>query len=210
MRFGAQLVVLVAALGLAAMEGTMAMANSEATQGGEPTAEPMAKPGAETTEAAGFYALSIRTLEGEATTLAQYQGQVVLAVNVASACGLTPQYTGLEALQKEFAPRGFTVLGFPSNDFGGQEPGTPEEIRAFCSENYGVSFPLFEKVPVKGEGKCEVYRFLTANHPEPTWNFTKYLVGRDGTVLARFDPRTSPDDAELRREIEAALGPARP
>lgn len=208
MRLRVQLVMAAAAAGLLATEDRMTMAESEATNGGERTAESAAVRGSE--DGTGLYELSTQTLEGAPAALATYQGKVALVVNVASACGLTPQYTALEALHEELAPRGFTVLGFPSNDFGAQEPGTPTEIRAFCSENYGVSFPLFEKVVVKGEEKDEVYRFLTAHHAEPTWNFTKYLVGRDGTVLARFEPRTAPDDPELRRQIEAALGPARP
>lgn len=147
------------------------------------------------------------TLAGEATSLELWQGQVVLVVNVASKCGLTPQYEGLEALYQELKDEGFAVLAFPSNDFMGQEPGTAEEIRTFCDSNYQISFPLFEKMPVKGDGKSELYQFLTAGGlEEPTWNFTKYLVGRDGKVAARFAPRTTPDDPELRAAIATALG----
>jgi glutathione peroxidase len=154
-----------------------------------------------------LWTLATHTLAGEATTLEPWQGQVALVVNVASKCGLTPQYEGLEALYREKKDDGFVVLGFPSNDFMGQEPGTPEEIRAFCDTKYDVTFPLFEKVQVKGDGKCEVYRFLTAGGlEEPSWNFTKYLIDRDGKVLARFGPRTKPDDPELRAAIEKALG----
>lgn len=156
-----------------------------------------------------LYSFQVRTLEGQPSDLSTFRGKVALVVNVASRCGLTPQYEGLEALHKEFQGRGFTVLGFPSNDFLGQEPGTPEEIREFCSANYGVTFPLFEKMHVKGKKKSPVYQFLTRDHDEPSWNFTKYLIGADGRVIARFDPRTKPDDAELRRQIEAALGGAR-
>jgi glutathione peroxidase len=157
------------------------------------------------TEALGFYALTTHTLQGESASLSQFRGQVALVVNVASKCGHTPQYAGLEALQKELSGKGFTVLGFPSNDFGGQEPGTPEQILEFCSSTYGVTFPMFEKMPVKGENKSEIYRFLTQHFDEPNWNFTKYLIAKDGAVLARFAPGTAPDDAELRKEIEAAL-----
>ena len=155
--------------------------------------------------ARGFYALATNTLEGVPAELSQFQGQVALVVNVASHCGKTPQYAGLEALQKELAGRGFTVLGFPSNDFGGQEPGSAEEIREFCSSTYGVSFPLFEKMPVRGETKSGIYRFLTQGFEEPNWNFTKYLIAQDGTVLDRFGPETAPEDPELREKIEAAL-----
>jgi len=156
-------------------------------------------------EATSFYELQTRTLEGEAVSLADYRGAVSLVVNVASKCGLTPQYEGLEALHREFSERGFVVLGFPSNDFMNQEPGTPEQIRAFCSETYGVSFPMFEKVHVKGDAQGMVYRHLTRDLEEPTWNFTKYLVDREGRVLYRFPPRTAPDDPDLRARIEAAL-----
>jgi len=161
---------------------------------------------AEKTEAAGFYTLTSRTLEGEEVALATWQGQVALVVNVASKCGLTPQYAGLEKLYRELAPQGFVVLGFPSNDFRNQEPGTPAEIRSFCTTNYEVTFPLFEKMVVTGEQKSEIYAFLTREQKEPSWNFTKYLVGRDGQVLARFEPGTAPDDPELRGAIMKELG----
>ena len=153
-----------------------------------------------------LWELGTRSLEGEVVDLERYRGQVALVVNVASRCGLTRQYEGLEELHEELSPRGFTVLGFPSNDFLNQEPGTAEDIREFCSTTYGVTFPLFEKRPVTGEEKDEVYRFLSKNAEEPTWNFTKYLVDRQGRVLARFSPKTLPDDPELRQAIEAALG----
>jgi glutathione peroxidase len=153
-----------------------------------------------------FYELTTRTLEGEETPLSAHAGKVALVVNVASKCGYTPQYAGLEALHRELAPRGFTVLGFPSNDFGFQEPGSAEEIRSFCSTKYDVSFPLYEKRHVKGKKKDAVYAFLTRDLEEPGWNFTKYLVGRDGRVIARFDKKVKPEDAELRRAIEDALG----
>jgi glutathione peroxidase len=157
------------------------------------------------TGADSFYDLSTRTLAGEPANLAAYRGQVALVVNTASKCGLTPQYAGLQALYVELAPRGFVVLGFPSNDFMGQEPGTPEEIRSFCDTNYHVTFPLFEKMKVKGDDRSEIYRWLTRGLEEPTWNFTKYLVGRDGRVVARFGPKTAPDDPDLRARIDDAL-----
>ena len=138
-------------------------------------------------------------------------GQVALVVNLASKCGLTPQYEGLEALYRERKADGLVILGFPSNDFMGQEPGTAEEIREFCSTNYGVTFPLMAKIQVKGDGRNEIYNWLIAGGlEEPTWNFTKYLVGRDGKVIARFAPRTKPDDPELLAAIDAALQTAVP
>jgi glutathione peroxidase len=152
-----------------------------------------------------------RTLEGEPAPLDDWRGQVVLVVNVASKCGLTPQYTGLEKLYRDRKDQGFAVLAFPANDFMGQEPGSPAEIRQFCSSKYDVTFPMFEKVTVKGDGKCEIYRWLTAGGlEEPSWNFTKYLVGRDGKVIARFGPRTAPDDADLAKAIKQALAAPAP
>lgn len=152
-----------------------------------------------------LYDLTTRTLEGEERPLSEHAGKVALVVNVASKCGFTPQYAGLEALYRELAPRGFTVLGFPSNDFGFQEPGSAEKIRAFCSTKYDVTFPLYEKRHVKGKKKDDVYEFLTREQDEPSWNFTKYLVGRDGRVIARFDKKVKPEDPELRGAIEDAL-----
>ena len=153
-----------------------------------------------------LWELKTNTLAGESANLADWRGKVALVVNVASKCGLTPQYEGLQTLYQEHEDDGFVILAFPSNDFMGQEPGTPAEIREFCSSNYGVTFPLFEKVKVKGRDKGEIYQWLTSTGlEEPTWNFTKYLVGRDGKLIARFAPRTKPDDAELAAAITAAL-----
>lgn len=154
-----------------------------------------------------FYGLKTRTLEGKEADLSQYAGKVTLVVNVASECGFTPQYTGLEKLHADLKGRGFAVLGFPSNDFGGQEPGTPEEIRSFCSTKYTVTFPLFEKVVTKaGKGQSPLYANLQAQSKElPGWNFCKYLVGKDGRVLKFYKSKVKPDDAGLRKEIEAAL-----
>ena len=164
----------------------------------------MSRPAAEA--GVSLYSLQTKTLAGEPADLAQYEGQVALVVNTASKCGLTPQYEGLEALYRDLSPRGFVILGFPSNDFMGQEPGTAEEIAEFCKVNYGVTFPLFAKDSVKGEGKSEVYQVLTAGLEEPTWNFTKYLVDKNGSVVARFGPRTQPDDGKMRQAIEDLLG----
>lgn len=154
-----------------------------------------------------IYALKTSTLEGKEQGLADYQGKVTLLVNVASYCGNTPQYAGLERMQKKYEGRGFSVLGFPSNDFGAQEPGTPEEIRTFCSTKYQVTFPLFEKVQTKGgAGQSPVYTALEkASGKLPSWNFGKYLIGRDGHVIEYFTPQTEPEDAKLTAAIEKAL-----
>ena len=153
-----------------------------------------------------FYALQTTTLQGRPANLADYAGNVTLVVNVASKCGYTPQYGGLQKLHEELASRGFSVLGFPSNDFAGQEPGTPEEIAEFCKKNYGVTFPMFAKVATKaGEGQSPVYAFLGKGGELPSWNFGKYLVGRDGKVVAYFPSKVAPDAKELRAAIEAAL-----
>ena len=156
---------------------------------------------------ASFYAFKTTTLEGKPADLSQYKGKVLLVVNTASECGLTPQYTGLEALHKEFAAKGFSVLGFPSNDFGGQEPGSPEQIRDFCDTNYHVTFPLFSKVQTKaGEGQSPIYGWLqTSTDKLPRWNFGKYVIGKDGKVIAFFDSKVTPEDPELRATIEKAL-----
>ena len=152
-----------------------------------------------------FYDLATRTLDGKPQALSAYAGKVLLVVNTASECGFTPQYAGLEKLHEEYAPKGFAVLGFPSNDFGGQEPGTPEQIATFCSTRYDVKFPLFEKVETKGPGQSPVYAFLTKQHGEPRWNFHKYLVGKDGEVAAAFSSKVTPESAELRSAIDQAL-----
>lgn len=192
--------VLIAVAAVAVLSGVVMLVLYRDTMAGETM-----KPTQETQGA--LWDLKTRTLEGNETGLDQYRGQVALVVNLASKCGLTPQYKGLEALYRQRQDQGFVILGFPSNDFMGQEPGTPEQIRTFCSTKYDVTFPLFEKVKVKGDEKCEIYRFLTAGGLEdPTWNFTKYLVGRDGKVIARFAPKTAPDAAELSEAIDKALG----
>ncbi|NNN37422.1 glutathione peroxidase [Streptomyces sp. S3(2020)] len=155
--------------------------------------------------------VDIDTLQGGAADLSQYAGQAVLIVNVASKCGLTPQYTGLEKLQKEYADKGFTVLGVPCNQFLGQEPGSAEEIAEFCSATYGVSFPLTEKVEVNGESRHALYERLVGfadaegHTGDIRWNFEKFLIGRDGTVVARFSPQTEPESAELVAAVEAQL-----
>ena len=178
--------------------------------GPAPAAEPApahaSKPAAPH-DAMDFYSLTLRSLEGEPVDLARWRGKVALVVNVASECGFTPQYAGLQALHQELQGRGFTVLGFPSNDFGQQEPGTPAEIRAFCTEKYRVDFPLFEKVQTRpGTGQSAVYELLgKATGKLPNWNFCKYVVGKDGKVRQFFESRTAPDSKALRDAIDAAL-----
>jgi glutathione peroxidase len=155
--------------------------------------------------------IPVNTLAGQPSSLGDLDGKTLLVVNVASKCGLTPQYTGLEELQKQFADRGFSVAGFPCNQFGGQEPGTAEEIAEFCSATYGVSFPMFEKIDVNGPNRHPIYAELTETPDtdgaagDIQWNFEKFLVGPDGTVLARFRPMTAPDAPELISAIEANL-----
>ena len=156
-----------------------------------------------------LFDLPVTTLDGTATTLAPWRGQVLLIVNVASRCGLTPQYAALERLHRAHQARGFAVLGFPCNQFGGQEPGTADEIQAFCSTTYDVTFPLFAKVDVNGADAHPLWRRLKQERPgllgteAIKWNFTKFLVGRDGAVLARYAPTDTPD--ALERDILAAL-----
>lgn len=152
-----------------------------------------------------LHELSANRLDGQAQALSAYQGKVVLVVNVASECGFTPQYAGLEKLYEANKARGFEILGFPCNQFGGQEPGSAAAIQTFCQKNFGVTFPLFEKVEVKGAGKSPVYTFLTAQHGEPKWNFHKYLVGKDGKVIAAYPSSVEPEGPELKAAIEAAL-----
>ncbi|HJW34259.1 MAG TPA: glutathione peroxidase [Holophagaceae bacterium] len=152
-----------------------------------------------------LHELSANRLDGKSQPLSAYQGKVVLVVNVASECGFTPQYAGLEKLYEAHKAKGFEILGFPCNQFGGQEPGSAAAIQSFCQKNFGVTFPLFEKVEVKGAGKSPVYAFLTAQHGEPKWNFHKYLVGKDGKVIAAFPSNVEPEGPELKAAIEAAL-----
>ena len=158
-----------------------------------------------------IYDIPVKTLAGEDSTLGALAGKALLVVNVASKCGLTPQYTALEELHARLAPRGFSVVGFPCNQFGGQEPGTAEEIEEFCSMTYGVTFPMFEKIEVNGEGRHPIYDALTSaadasgEAGDVQWNFEKFLLAPDGSGVARFRPRTVPDDPEVLAVIEANL-----
>jgi glutathione peroxidase len=153
-----------------------------------------------------FYDLTINALDGKPGNLAQYRGKVSLVVNVASKCGYTPQYAGLEKLQREMKGQAFNVLGFPSNDFGGQEPGTAQEIASFCKLTYDVTFPMFEKVVTKnGTGQSPIYTFLGATGNLPAWNFSKYVVNKKGQVVAFFPSNVTPEDPALRAAIAKAI-----
>jgi glutathione peroxidase len=155
---------------------------------------------------------TMNRIDGTPKALADYKGRVLLIVNTASKCGFTKQYAGLQKLHERFAGRGLSVLGFPANDFGNQEPGTDGQIAEFCTGRFGVTFDMFAKVAVTGENACELYKFLTgaesnADSPGPVkWNFEKFLVGRDGKIVARFGSRVEPESEELVRAIESALG----
>ncbi|WP_410641886.1 glutathione peroxidase [Amycolatopsis sp. lyj-346] len=159
----------------------------------------------------GIHEIPLKTLDGRDSSLGEFAGKVLLVVNVASKCGLTPQYSGLERLQERFGEQGFSVVGFPCNQFAGQEPGSAEEIQTFCSTTYGVTFPLFEKIDVNGEGRHPLYAELTETADaegaagDVQWNFEKFLIGADGEVLARFRPRTEPEDETVVKAVEAAL-----
>jgi glutathione peroxidase len=153
-----------------------------------------------------LYDLKTQQLDGSPADLARYRGTVTLVVNVASECGFTLQYAGLQHIHQELAGKGFSVLGFPSNEFGGQEPGSPEQIKTFCERNYGVSFPMFTKLETKpGPGQSAIYAFLTRGGAAPNWNFCKYVVGKDGEVRAFFPSNVAPDDRDLRQAITDAL-----
>jgi glutathione peroxidase len=153
----------------------------------------------------------MKSLDGKDVDLSKYQGKVVMIVNTASFCGNTPQYKQLEALHEKYGKDGLAILGFPANEFGKQEPGTDSEIAEFCTKNYDVKFDMFSKVVVKGEGQCDLYKYLTSKKTngkfggDITWNFEKFLVGRNGEVVARFSPRTKPDADEVVKAIDAEL-----
>ena len=161
---------------------------------------------------ASIYDFEATRIDGTPIALDQFRGNVLLIVNTASQCGFTPQFAGLESLHEKYADQGLTVLGFPSNQFGAQDPGSNEEISAFCTKNYGVSFPMMEKIDVNGSGAGPLYQWLTKEKPgllgstAIKWNFTKFLVGRDGTVRKRYAPLDTP--ASIARDIEAALAAA--
>lgn len=177
-------------------------------QGADSSSQPAATP-----PALNF---SVKSLHGKDVPLKTYQGKVLLVVNVASKCGLTPQYQQLVALYEKYGPQGLAILAFPCNQFANQEPGTPEEIEQFCRTNYGVKFDLFAKVEVNGPQACPLYKYLTAQPTKPkgpgkiAWNFEKFIIGRNGQVVARFEPRTRPDAPEVVQVIEAELAKPAP
>jgi glutathione peroxidase len=153
----------------------------------------------------------MKNIDGKEVDLAQYKGKVILVVNVASQCGLTPQYDGLQSLYEKYKDQGFVVLGFPANEFGRQEPGTDAQIKEFCTSKYDVTFPMFSKIVVKGEGIHPLYRYLTSKDSNPqfagdiAWNFSKFLVDKNGKVVARFEPRETPESDKVSQAIETAI-----
>jgi glutathione peroxidase len=160
--------------------------------------------------ASSIYDFTLPSIDGKPMPLADYKGKVILVVNVASRCGFTPQYTALESIYEKYKDQGFVILGFPANNFGGQEPGTNAEIKTFCSAKYNVTFPLYGKVSVKGDDQTPLYKYLTTSaNPALTgdikWNFTKFLVDRKGNVVQRFEPQTTPDSPEVVAAIEKSL-----
>jgi glutathione peroxidase len=155
--------------------------------------------------APSLYNFTVNSLDGKPVDLGQYKGHVVLVVNTASHCGFVSQYAALEKLYEDYKDKGFVVLAFPSNDFGGQEPGSAQEIATFCSTKFSVTFPLFEKVKTRGDGQSPVYQFLTTGHGPPNWNFHKYLVDKTGKVIGEFESQVNPQGKDVRDAIEAAL-----
>ena len=158
---------------------------------------------------------TVKDIDGKTVPLKQYEGDVLLIVNTASKCGLTPQYEGLEAAYQKYKDKGFKILAFPANQFGGQEPGTDAEIKKFCTGKYNTTFPIFSKIVVKGDGIDPLYQYLTSKETDPKfagdigWNFAKFLVNRKGEVIARFDPKEKPDSPKVTAAIEAALAEAK-
>jgi len=191
------LAVLLPAVGCGAREG----------------AEAAERPATQETQAMSIYDFTVNDIDGNPVSLSEYEGKVLLLVNVASKCGFTGQYEGLQKLYETYRDRGLVILGFPANDFMSQEPGTDEEIKEFCTLNYGVTFPMFSKISVKGDDRHPLYRFLTDKeiHPETggkiSWNFNKFLVNREGDVVARFGSRDKPMSEGIVRAVEAALAP---
>jgi glutathione peroxidase len=155
--------------------------------------------------ASSVHEFTMKSIDGKPVALSSYKGKVLLLVNVASQCGYTPQYAGLQALHDKYKDRGLVVVGIPANNFGGQEPATDEEIKTFCTRNYNVSFPMMSKVSVKGSDMTPLYGYLTQDSGDVKWNFTKFLVGKDGKVISRYESKVKPDAAELTSALEAAL-----
>ena len=161
--------------------------------------------------ASSIYDFTLNSITGQPVPLSQYKGKVVLVVNVASKCGFTPQYKGLEAVYKKYESKGLVILGFPANNFGSQEPGTNSEIQSFCSRNYSVTFPMFSKISVLGSDQAPLYQYLTSKKTDPAfagdigWNFTKFLIDRNGKIVSRFDSAIEPESSEVTKAIETAL-----
>ncbi len=185
----------------------------EGPQANEPASSTM-EPSAETaagTPGASIYRFEMDNIDGTPVDIGTYSGKVLLVVNVASKCGYTPQYAGLQQLYEKYQDEGLVVLGFPANDFGSQEPGTDEEIKTFCTTNYNVAFPMFSKISVKGDDIHPLYAYLTSAESNPqyagpiTWNFNKFLIGRDGEVVGRYDSKVEPLSPQLTGDIESAL-----
>lgn len=176
-----------------------------------PAPEAPATPQEPKKEESSALQFKMKSLDGKEVDLSKYQGKVTLVVNTASKCGNTPQYAGLEKLHEKYADKGLAILGFPANEFGKQEPGTNTEIGEFCQKNYGVKFDMFSKIVVKGEGQAPLYQYLTSAETNPefpgpiTWNFEKFLIGRDGKIVARFAPKVKPESPEVVAAIEAEL-----
>lgn len=189
---------------LSAMVGLLAIAY---VVGAEPATQPATQP-------SSVLDFTVRDNAGNSVNLAEYRGKVLLIVNTASRCGLTPQYEGLQKLYEKHHADGLAILAFPANEFGGQEPGTNEQIREFCTSTYNVTFDLFAKIIVKGDGISPLYQFLTSPQTNPAssgeiqWNFTKFLISRDGKIVARFEPKVTPDDPALLAAVEAELAKA--
>jgi glutathione peroxidase len=162
-------------------------------------------------DAKSVYDFTLKSIDGQPTPLSEYHGKVLLLVNVASRCGFTPQYTALEAVYEKYKSRGLVIVGVPANNFMGQEPGTNEEIKTFCTKKYNVTFPMMSKLSVKGDDQTPLYQFLTSKSADPKfggeiqWNFTKFLFDRNGNPVARFEPKVTPDSPEVTAAIEAAL-----
>jgi len=161
--------------------------------------------------AGSVYDYTLNSIDGKPTPLSQFKGKVVMLVNVASRCGFTPQYEGLEALYKKYADQGFVIVGIPANNFGGQEPGTNAEIKTFCKSKYSVTFPMLAKVSVKGADQTPLYQFLTGEQTDPKfagdikWNFTKFLVNKEGKIVDRFEPKVTPEDPQVISAVEKQL-----
>jgi glutathione peroxidase len=201
---------LFVAMGVVAMTGAALLAKPEYLPNvvKAPTSTPaVAKDG----NIAGPLDFTVKDIHGKDAKLSEYKGKVVMIVNVASKCGYTPQYKALEAVYKKYADKGFVILGFPANDFYEQEPGTDEEIETFCKSKFGVTFPMMSKIVVRGEGQAPLYKFLTEKATagdfagDIGWNFNKYIVDRNGNVIARYNSKAKPDDATITDEIEKAL-----